>query len=500
LRGGELLLTSGFRMGDDPAVQTQYVDDLAAARVAAVVLEAGQDFINVPEAVVRASKRNELPLILLRTPTPYVDITERVHTALISSHYEALFATQEVGEDLTRLLLDGARPRQIVQRLSSALRNPVFVEDAAHHLVEYAAYGHGVDAFVDGWSAHSRGPHHQPSTPHTSDEEGPQCAWAEIIVRNQHWGRVHVLEVDTNFDEMTRLILDRGGATLAMSLLTERGASNWVEQAREELVHDIVHGSYVSNQELLNRMQQLGVQLEGGRVVALAAELYPDQADHGVYLRRDVTALQACVRAALRVSKGSGIHAVRSGRVVLLAAAPRTSAVDVHEFAGALADGIIERAHGALGETPVLIGISGVIDGMAFRQGIEQAELALKHRFMTDQSSGASVFSDLGFEQLFLELTEGPDLALLVERELGPILSYDALNAAELTGTLRVVLASSSISSAAETLHIERRSVYHRLEKIRSLIKCDLDDPGTRIRLTIALEAEHYLPSRGRRG
>jgi purine catabolism regulator len=499
LRGGELLLTSGFRMGGDPAAQTQYADDLAAAQVAAVVLEAGKDFVRVPEPLVAACENNDLPLILLRTPTPYVDITENVHTALINSHYEALSAAQSIGEDLTRLLLNGARPRQIVQRLSSAVRNPVFVEDAAHHLVEYAAYGRGVDDLVSGWSGHSRGAHNEASAAEVSVGDGRQCAWAEIMVRNQQWGRVHVLDLDTNFDEMTRLILDRGSGTLAMSLLTERDATNWVEQAREELVDDIVHGSYVSDQELLNRMRQLGVQFEGGQVVALAAELYPEMGDHGASQRRDVSVLQACVRAALRVSKGTGIHAIRSGRVLLLAAAPRMSAIDASEYAMALGAGIIDRTQEALGDVAVLVGVSRGIEGLAFKQGIEQAELALKHRFMKEQSSGVSSFADLGFEQLFLELTEGPDLALLVERELGPLLSYDALNTAELTQTLRIVLASSSISAASETLHIERRTVYHRLEKIRSLIDCDLDDPSTRIKLTLALEAEHYLPSRRRR-
>ena len=499
LRGGELLLTSGFRIGDDPAVQTRYVDELAAAGVAAIVLEAGKDFVHVPEPIIQASAKRELPLILLRTPAPYVDITERVHTALINSHYEALAEAQEVGEALTRLLLDGSKPRQIVQCLSGALRNPVFAEDAAHHLIECCPYGHGVDAIIAEWSGHSRGEHNRSLDDLASGRDQPRCAWADITVRNQNWGRVHVLEIDTPFDEMTRLVLERGTATLAMSLLAERGASNWVERAREALVDDIIHGSYLSNDDLLSRMRQLGVPLDGGQVIAAALEVYGDRSTRGSNVNRDVAALRACVRAALSATKGNGIHAVTSGRVLLLAAAPRTSNAGVTEFQNALTSGILDRASSALGEMPVLIGVSAVVNGVALRQALEQAELALKHRLMTEPETGVSDFSQLRFEQVFLELSEGPDLALLVERELGPLLSYDALNRAELAETLRVVLASPSVSVAAQTLHLERRSIYHRLEKVRSLIGCDLDDPATRTRLMIALEAHHYMPARGRR-
>ena len=55
LDGGELLLSTGSAWPDDPAELRRFVDDLAAAGLAGLVLELGTHYRYVPAVVVDAA-------------------------------------------------------------------------------------------------------------------------------------------------------------------------------------------------------------------------------------------------------------------------------------------------------------------------------------------------------------------------------------------------------------------------------------------------------------
>src|SRR3954469_10791365 len=55
LTGGEMVLTTGLLLADDEQVQTEYIESMRRADVAAVVLGLGRAFRTTPEAMRRAA-------------------------------------------------------------------------------------------------------------------------------------------------------------------------------------------------------------------------------------------------------------------------------------------------------------------------------------------------------------------------------------------------------------------------------------------------------------
>jgi purine catabolism regulator len=49
----------------------------------------------------------------------------------------------------------------------------------------------------------------------------------------------------------------------------------------------------------------------------------------------------------------------------------------------------------------------------------------------------------------------------------------------------------------ARALHLQRRSVYYRLDRIEQLLGSSLDDPELRVRLYVALRAREMLLAEG---
>jgi hypothetical protein len=102
---------------------------------------------------------------------------------------------------------------------------------------------------------------------------------------------------------------------------------------------------------------------------------------------------------------------------------------------------------------------------------------------------GALMGSDVR-HSLILRLRDTSELSRFVEAELGPLLEHDANRNLRLLPTLRAYVEfGRNKSAAAKALHLERRSLYHRLEKIETLLGRDLQDVETCTRLHVALKA-----------
>jgi purine catabolism regulator len=84
LKGGELLLTTGLGLVGRGAVgQRAYVAALSEHRAAALAIELGWTFSEVPAALVEAARQYDVPLLALREIVPFVEITERVQTSIL---------------------------------------------------------------------------------------------------------------------------------------------------------------------------------------------------------------------------------------------------------------------------------------------------------------------------------------------------------------------------------------------------------------------------------
>jgi purine catabolism regulator len=77
-----------------------------------------------------------------------------------------------------------------------------------------------------------------------------------------------------------------------------------------------------------------------------------------------------------------------------------------------------------------------------------------------------------------------------VERELGPLLAYDAEHNSQLIAMLRIYLEQGrNKSAAADAAHLSRPSFYDRLHKVERVLGVDLDQVESCLSLHVALLA-----------
>lgn len=498
LKGGELLLTTGVELGGDAAVQRRYIRDLAQAGAAGLVVELGRAFTELPPSMVQEAERCELPVIALHREIRYVDVTEQVHGAIISRQFQLLQKAEDIGRDFTNLVLSGSGLKRVLYRLAAIVENPVVLEDVAHQVVEFVDRLEPVGDMLHHWERHSRVGHEERTRGLVHREAGTQaCIWVGIWLRHEPWGRLHVLARDSPLDEIDHLALDRAAAAVGLSLLGQQDAAHLAERARNALITDVVQGRYASGEEVFSRARNLGAELSGRSLVALVVQpvnlstLANDRSLSEAEHQRVRGQLLAETRRAAQAA-GSGVLCGQEGDGVLalLGVPPGRTPSTVEQVASDLH----RRAAGYGGGLRVVIGVSDEADPERLPRAFDEAKNAARYGIRVSGERSFFRFGELGIDQLLFRLAEGPDLGRFVEFELKALLEHDARTSSALLPTLRAYLQSGGRKSeAARALHIERRTLYHRLERVESILGQSLSNQETIDRLSLAVRGLDLL-------
>jgi PucR family transcriptional regulator, purine catabolism regulatory protein len=481
LRGGELVLTTGIGLPADDAGLRAFVAELAEVGVAGLFVELGRRFFgSLPKPMLAAAARHGLILVELRRATPFVQITEAVHAIIVDAQLGELRATEEIHQRFTELSVEGAEPGEVVAQAAALAGAPVVLENLSRQVLAYDAAGERADLLLDGWEAHSRRIRPAGRTAYDADS-----GWLVTAVgaRGQDWGRL-LLHWPAG-EPSTRLVIlvERAASTLALGRLIRRDAESLERQSHRTVLTALLeHARPVD--EVALRAKALGVPLERRRLVGLVVRpRLPDEPPPATVER-----LREAAEAVAQALRDAGLQGLVSGmdeHSVGALLALRTSADE---------DAALARFAAALRRLRpgVLIAAGSGVDSPreARRSLVEARQVAYAAR--TD-ARDVAVFRlpDVGLAGLLHLLRDEPRLQTFVERELGPLLAYDAKHPKEqLLGTLRAYLVSGrNKSAAAGAAHLSRPAFYERLARIGRVLGVDLDSVDACLSLHVALLA-----------
>lgn len=481
LSGGEVLLTAATGLGTSERAHRRYIRELAEVGVTAVIFELGRGFQSIPRAMIDEAKNSKIVLVSLDREVPFVAVTHVVHTQLISSNHAALVRATEIDEALSQAILDGASLSAVLELLAGRLNAAVVLEDVSHRVV---AYGRGPGAFaptLKNWQAHSRDVHEprRSATVNFADLTQP-CAWTEISLRGETWGRLHILEADDPLDDVARLTLGRAGTSIALLLMSERDAY-LSDEAEHALIRGVASARDFNGQEFLDRASSLGIHF-GDQLVLLITRPGPSSeiaADGDA-----VSELVHACRSVLAETDWPGVVGRVEDLVVLVAAVERDAE---RPRARALAERLVGVS------SADRVGMSRPSRAPALPRAFREAAMA--HRLAPLSGNHLlQAFDDLALLRLLAPLGAGPELGTFVEAELGDLLAYDESHNSELVKTLDAFLqANGNKQEMGDLLHLRRRSVYYRLDRIEKVLGYSLDSPDRRARLYVALRGRELL-------
>jgi PucR family transcriptional regulator, purine catabolism regulatory protein len=503
LHGGELVLSTGIALPDDPGLLAAYVADLATAGVSGLAVELGRRYERLPAALVEAAGTHAVPLIAFRREVPFVEITETVHAMIIDAQLAELRASERVHETFTDLSVAGAPPEEIVRQAALLAGRPVILEDLSHRVLACSPAGADPRRLLGGFEQRARavtGPRR------TFYDERSGWLVTTVGARGEDWGRV-ILLCDGPPASPDTVLIERAASTLALGRLLTRQQESLERQAHRTLISAIVESAHADPEEAAARARALGVPVSGRQLIAAIVRIRESGPGISAHARiADVTeaVADACRDGRIPALVGS-LDDVRAG--ALLSLPPRA---DADEALTALSARLHQRLNPRLepppgpalsqapagqqgeGGAPFVLGIGTATDSLrdvrrSFLEARQVGDVAISR-------PGDRPFHrlpDLRLRGLLHLLRDDARLQTFAERELGPLLASDDARGTHLMECLTAYLeAGGNKAEAAHSAHLARPTFYQRLQQIERILGVDLDSPESRTSLHVALLAQ----------
>src|SRR3954451_2562438 len=263
LKGGELVLSTGLGAGREPAHQAAWTASLVGQGLAALAIELGSSWRDVPSAVVAGCARAGVPVVAFHRPVRFIEITEAVHGAVVNAQFALLARGEEIHRRFTELILQGRGVPEIMAELTAAVGNPVVLEDAGGSLVYYVSGHHGDDLTLSAWA-----------DVHRAEDRG-ECAEgmfaAEVRLLDSSWGRLLALALENPLDDFDRVAVERAALAVAIGLLAQQHDEQLRARSRGAFLSDLADGRVEEN-DARRRAEALGLAGSGrGAVLPIVA-------------------------------------------------------------------------------------------------------------------------------------------------------------------------------------------------------------------------------------
>jgi len=511
LRGGELLLSTGIALPESATGLADYIAGLAGAGVTGLAIELGRRYTDtLPAALVAAAEARGLPLVAFGREVPFVEITEAVHARIIDAQFAQLRAADLMHETFTELSVAGASAEQIVRAAGALAGRPLILADLSYQVLAFSpglpgsggAGGwddmHGVGGADDGGGRPGRADHRADpvrlldefaSRARAACEGRPRTFYAAepgwlvttVGARGEDWGRLFLVCHAPPAPEDTVLI-ERAATTLALGRLLTRQAESLERQAHRTLISAIIEQGDADPAEAEARARAMGMPVTGRQLVAAVVRIPdsgPGLSAHAAVLGVAEAVADACRNARVPALVGS-LDDVRAGALMSL-----PEQADTDEALRALSARLTAR----LSVLPVVIGIGPPATTLrevrrSFLDAREVADVAIR------QPDGRPYYRlpDLRLRGLLHLLRDDPRAQGFADRELGPLLAYDAAHGTHLMADLAVYLrAGGNKAEAAARAHLARPTFYQRLHLIERVLGVSLAEAESRASLHVAL-------------
>ncbi|HEX6489217.1 MAG TPA: PucR family transcriptional regulator ligand-binding domain-containing protein [Candidatus Dormibacteraeota bacterium] len=509
LQPGDLLLTTAFPIKDDRAAQIDLLRSLAEAGAAGLVVKPERYLRELPEEMAKEADRHEVPLFTLPTEVTWVDLMNPLLERIINAEHSRLKRSFDIHHRFTELVLDGKGMNEICRTLSELLDAAVVVEDASFHLLAHAGgsgdphrketiarhgtpqrvlFDPGIQAVLREVAA-NRGPMKVPPFPHLGMHR--ERIIAPITAANQTLGFISIVDPPPAQEELAFMAVEQAAIVIALAMSKEREVAEVEGRVKGEFLDDLTHATFGDDAAAQRRARHLGYPLAGLHVlIAIDIDAFRDyirarqlSEDTIQAVKRD---FHRRVTAAIKTAFPRHLLSTRSDTVYALLPLG-AEAGDYRRRVGSLGEQIRDVINQWQPGFTVSVAFSGPVEapaGAATAHREVTAVLETLARF--ERREQVVAVPELGLTGLLAAVNDDR-LVDYAQRHLGRIAEHDRNRSGQLLETLRAYLESGEQQAAAKHLGVHPNTLRYRLDRIREVSELELDDPETRLNLSVAL-------------
>lgn len=500
VRRNELVLTTAMGCNNDLEIFRGFVQDIIDSGAAALMIAMGRHVYEIPKEIAQLAEEHGFLLIELPWELRFSTVIEEVMIDLNDLHRQERQRSEQVQQDLLKLILADAELEKIAAYIRRELDHALLITDA-HGTVQAAA---GFSrAKLEQWEQQvAKGifPIHQTALKETRDPMIQKFRSGELGGRKLI--QVPVLQVseeaqgylfvelpetvgDGRLDVFSVHVLEHAATTISLWRSRQNAVEETKAALRMDFVRELGNGEFTSKEQAASRARALGYDLELPYISLAGSpenfrELFERKKNGYSSFTEWSKSMVAYIEEEVHYAAHAMKRAVMTGYadgylIVFLEKPPESGQENQINFL----DLIDRRLGNLLPEVVLSWGIGDHAEGFeGFSDSFRHAKTALDIGRKKKGPGHRMDYRDTRADRLLLQLAQTEGMQDIIQSTIEPLVSYDQQRQMDLIGTFSAYNHyQGNVSQTARALNLHRQSLLYRLRKIESLTGLSLIDP-----------------------
>src|SRR6056297_86876 len=500
VKEGELLFTTLYSIKDDEEALKNLVPNLAKKNLAGLGIKPGRYINEIPGFMIDQAKKYDFPLLKIPYDFSFSEFINPILSEILNVQTRFLEKTLNIHEVLTNTVLYENGLDRLSTVLVDMIKNPVLITDSNVTLMSYSI----PDEFSNEITKKDLMDTVTINGERETEEEiyGYRCKKKQvslnekemnlikipIITPNNHFGYLFAWEYDKNINKLDLSTLKWASTIAALDILNTRALTNVELKYKNELIYDILKGKLNNKQTIVNRGQNMGMELDNGFSVVVfeLKELISKHFKNKGILNENLQ--KTYLESAKRLVDDDIIMGDLGTYLIALYPGEEKNKDEIEEFAQRVLN-VIDKKDRDL----VTIGVGNYKEDIInLYESYSQAKRTINVASKLDKEDQIYFFEDLGVYKLLYKIDTEEKNSFL-ENSIIPLLKYDRAHNTELLKTLKAFFEENgNLTNVAKKIYIHYNTVHYRLKRIEKITGLSLENPDDKLNLEIALKMLNF--------
>jgi purine catabolism regulator len=500
IQPGELLITAGYSIRDNPEAQLALIPKLAGKQLAGLAIKPQRYLGKIPQAMIEQANAYKFPLVELPADVSFSDLISPVLRGIVNQQNRYLSHSLQVHQKFMEIVAHGGTIKDMADCLAQLAGNPVMIYDAVHNRLERDAgqwSGEMLAAATDFARANLGGMPEQTCRCRLECPCGGVDILATPIIKDHAiYGRVLVLEANKPLSGTDVQTAERLAAVAALEIVNLLAFDQIERRYANEFMDQILNARI--DDEWIARAKLFGWDLDKSYFAILlqtenaaAADGEADEKHQMLMNGRIVKGLTQHYRAKKRAI----IAGTKGNHIVLFLETQYLDRMAARREALKQAESIRKELQAMIKGGTITLGLGRHHPGVGgFQRSYDDARKSLLIGAEIGLGGKDIHFDDLGVYRLLVLLEKREEMKAYLQDYVTPLLAYDDEKNTELFKTLTMYFKyRGNIRKISQALFTHYNTILYRIERIQEITGLNLDENEDRINLEIALKLHTLL-------
>jgi len=519
IKPGEFLLTTGYFMKDNEELQLEFIKQLSSINAGGIGLKKNRYISDLSQKVIEEANSVNLPIIIIPYEYSLSDVSSIFYKEVYERQSEVLRKSLNIHEQFMNIVLSGGSIEELSRELENLINNPLIIVneygeilanvglDTPEYLSQelFIAYNDEVTIDIDIFkkyydSTNQSFPKEAIKYPISINGEEIIYRVKPIVSEREIYGYIIVCEAERKITEIDYIAIERASIIILLERMKQKAIDETKQLMRRDFFDDLLEGKIHSESELENIAMIYGLRsryyyscmiVQFNNINNNVLQYYSEK-KFASQFREDIFKFAEIIGVREQVKTVSIIRGTYL--IIFIPFKYGDSQKENKNFALNFAKAFEDMFLTKYNKYKLKIGIGKSYQILNQSKSFKEAMESIRITSQFDNERNIVHFDDFMIYHLLNSSGSTDLLKEFYNNSIKLLADYDEKNNINLVNTLECYFkCKGNMSEAAKMLYIHRNTLLYRLDKIKEILKTDLENGEENLELQLGIHIMKLL-------